>query len=343
MSQLVLPHTIDAGTAIVANEHQLNYEAIRDVINGNLEGGGGVSSNFKADGVTARELVDELLLRGLPSRGVVQEGVFLSTDLAVSPGAGLTLNYASGLAHITDDSGLVATGALIPAYVAVGGSVTPATNSSGNPRFDQVILTLTGYNTGTVSVLQGTPNAAATLANRTGAAALPVGTIRLKDVLVPNGFAGPFVEGTHIRDRRLFSRGFSQVYEPRPATVVGASASYQAFLSTHLTRVEAGPSSKVITFLSTRATHNAAGGRAGFRLGLSIDGANPTSVQGEILTPQAANDDIAIDYVGISDISEGTHTIQPVFLNPDPVSYLHQFNIGFSFEWTQGVLNNGAV
>ena len=37
MTQLVLPHTIDAGTEIVAVEHQANYEALRNIINGNLE------------------------------------------------------------------------------------------------------------------------------------------------------------------------------------------------------------------------------------------------------------------------------------------------------------------
>jgi hypothetical protein len=37
MSQLTLPHTIEAGTEIVATEHQANYEAIRDVINGDID------------------------------------------------------------------------------------------------------------------------------------------------------------------------------------------------------------------------------------------------------------------------------------------------------------------
>jgi hypothetical protein len=37
MGLLTLPHTIDAGTEIVSAEHQANYVAIRDVINGNLD------------------------------------------------------------------------------------------------------------------------------------------------------------------------------------------------------------------------------------------------------------------------------------------------------------------
>jgi hypothetical protein len=37
MGQLTLPHTIIAGEEIIATEHQANYEAIRDVINGNID------------------------------------------------------------------------------------------------------------------------------------------------------------------------------------------------------------------------------------------------------------------------------------------------------------------
>lgn len=202
MSQLNLPHTIDAGTQIVATEHQENYVAIRDIINGNIEGG--TDNNLKANGVTARELADALLSKGLPSAAQT-EGVMTGLDLRVSAGAGLALNYSSGAAWVTDDSGLFAAGALLPVNVAAGGVVNIAANASGNPRLDQVILTLTGHNTGTVSVLQGTPNAGATLDTRSGAANLPDNAIRLADILMPNGFAGPFVDGTHIRDRRFYA------------------------------------------------------------------------------------------------------------------------------------------
>lgn len=205
MSQLVLPNTVDAGTEIVAAEHQANYVAIRDLINGNLEGGGGVNGNLKADGITARELQGSLIAAA-GANNLLVPGVHSFGDLAVTPGAGLVLNFASGLAWVTDANAIVDANLLVPATVT-GASVTIPANSSGNPRLDQIILTLTGWNTGTVSVLQGTPNAATTLANRTGAAALPAGAIRLADVLMPNAFAGPFVAGTHIRDRRPFSRG----------------------------------------------------------------------------------------------------------------------------------------
>lgn len=206
MSQLVLPHTIDTGTEILAVEHQANYTAIRNLLNGGLEGGGGADNNFKADGVTARELADAIMdnMFGRPS---LQEGVLSPGGLKVTPGAGLQLNYALGRGMITDDSGIIAMGALLPALVATGSTVTIPANASGNPRIDQIILTLTGFDTGTVSVLQGTASVGATLDNRTGAANLPLGAIRLADILMPNGFAGPFVQATHVRDRRPWARG----------------------------------------------------------------------------------------------------------------------------------------
>lgn len=203
MAQLVLPHTIDAGTEIVAVEHQSNYVAIRDLINGNLEGGSGSDGNIKANGITARELADALLVKGVPS-AAVQEGIVSDGDLQVTPGAGLVLNYAAGTAWITDDSGTLATGALLPATITAS-SVTVGTADGTNPRIDQIIVTLTGHNTGTVSVLAGTPTAGATLDNRNGAAALPSNAIRLADILVPISFVGPFVVDTHIRDRRAWA------------------------------------------------------------------------------------------------------------------------------------------
>lgn len=211
MASTTLPHTIDAGTEITAIEHQENYVALRDTINGDIEGG--IGNNLKAKGVTARE-IDDNLHAALSREGLLQEGVVEGTALKVTPGAGLNLNYATGTAWVTDDSAIVAgSTALIPISVT-GASVTVGSAHATNPRIDQIILTLTGYGTGTVSVLPGTATGGATLANRTGAASLPAGAIRLADVLVPALFAGPFVQNTHLRDRRPWARGAYAVVNP---------------------------------------------------------------------------------------------------------------------------------
>jgi hypothetical protein len=204
MSELVYPHSIDAGTPITANEVQSNFDEVADIVNGQLQGGSGSDGNLAADGVTARELANLILTSGLPPlgsrEGLASQPASNVTGLYVSAGAGLVLNYSGGTVWVRDDSGVLAAGALVP-VVITGSTVTVTANSSGNPRLDQVILTMTGYGTGTVSVLPGTPNAATTINNRTGAAALPSDAILIADILMTNGFAGPFVDHTSIRNR----------------------------------------------------------------------------------------------------------------------------------------------
>lgn len=210
MAQLVYPQSIDAGTPAVASEVQGNFVAARDVVNGQLEGFKGVYPNILPGSLGAQDLngTPAYYLHG--TDGVRQPGVV--SGLKVTPGAGLVLNFSSGFMWALDGGavGHTNTGGadpLIPGFIN-SGTVTIAANSSGNPRIDQVVGTLTNYGIGTVSVLQGTPTAAADLTNRNGAVgALPPGSIRLADILMPNGFAGPFVQNTHIRDRRAWVYG----------------------------------------------------------------------------------------------------------------------------------------
>jgi hypothetical protein len=217
MAQVNLPQSIDPNTPMSANEVQSMFVALRDTINGDLEGGSG--NNLKANGVTFRELQDAMLsiVTGYPMQE--NEGVRLGTDgVVTTSGSGLGLDYSAvDAAFITDDSGIVSTGRLIPVGAMGGGSipagsVSVSPNASGQPRIDTVVLTLTGIGSATVSVVAGTGTAAATLDNRNGAPALPPDAIRLADILVPNGFAGPFVNATHIRDMRPFTgRPFARV------------------------------------------------------------------------------------------------------------------------------------
>jgi hypothetical protein len=209
VTQVILPHTIDSGTEITAVEHQENYVALRDTVNGLLEGGSGSSGNFKANGITSRELEDTLL--GVLSGGFgnVQEGVKASADGVVSPSSNMTVAVSAITgAAIRDDSGLLAAGELIRASYA-GGTVTVGNAHATLPRIDQIIFTLTGWNTATVSVLAGTATAAAQCKDplaanyRLGAAALPSDSIRLSDVEVTA--ADTVIDAAQIIDRRPFA------------------------------------------------------------------------------------------------------------------------------------------
>jgi hypothetical protein len=262
MSELVLPQTIDAGTPMSASEVQANFVATRDVINGNLEGGAGASGNFKQRGITSRELADNIKPNFAWSSH--QPGVMNSGEFKVTPGAGLTLNYASGNALVEDDGGVVSATLEphVPVVNSVGGSVVVAANASGSPRIDQVILTLTSWYTGTVSVLQGTATGGATLDNRSGAAALPASSIRLADILMPNGFGGPFVQNTHIRDRRQWSRGHAvQMRGDNGGDETTASGSFVDIPDTSY-RLEIGAGEQTLITWHVRVSNSVAGASA---------------------------------------------------------------------------------
>lgn len=305
MAQVTLPQSIDAATPAVASEVQDNFVALRNAINGDIEGGTG--NNLKANGVTAREVADAIHLRGVPG-GVMQEGVYGTGDLKVTPGSGLVLNYASGLAWITDDSGVVASGALLPANI-VGSSVTIAANASGNPRIDQIVVTLSDYNTGTVSIVQGTATAGATLDNRTGAAALPAGAVRLADILMPNGFAGPFVQNTHIRDRRPWARGAHQ----RLVTTINHSdgvAGWQDVSNMALVRLELSGVPVIAHFFARTLASN-----SGFdhTIRLQVDGsADAVPVNGELQQTVGYNGSSPTVALGgeMTGLSAGSHTFK---------------------------------
>jgi hypothetical protein len=315
MAQLVLPHTIDAGTAITAAEHQLNYTAIRTTINGDLEGG--TTGNLKANGVTARELDDGLLadVLGGGVESQLQEGIIGAGDLKITPGAGLVLNYAAGSAMVVDDSGLLASGALLPVTIAAGSTVTIAANASGNPRLDQIILTLTGYRTGTVSILQGTATAGATIDNRTGAAALPSGAMRLADVLVTNGFAGPFVADVSLRDRRPWARGIrfaangNNAGDPNFTSTVA----WADLLPTQFKRRFEFGGGLVEVRLSGVAYHVTAGGAGSIGISLDTTG-NIMGGQWKIGSP-AANETDAFSLHYFLPTGAGSHLFIPQVLN----------------------------
>lgn len=138
---------------------------------------------------------------------VCVEGISGSGSLAVtSAGSGLGVSVAAGSAFIkgddTTDQGMYWVFNDAPVVL------TATTASPSNPRIDTVVATVRDSDFGgtdddwVLQILPGTATPGATLTNLSGAAALPVDSIRLAYVLVPTSFTGPFVDATHILDVR---------------------------------------------------------------------------------------------------------------------------------------------
>ncbi len=152
------------------------------------------------------------------SRLPVQPGVVNSGDFKVTPGSGLGLNIAAGDAWVAGSHAGVVRQGLYPVALASADTATVGAAHATLPRIDQVVLRVRdaapapaaggdAENSGKIEVVAGTATSGATLDNRTGAAALPVSSLRLADILVPAAFTGPFVQNTHIRDRRAWALG----------------------------------------------------------------------------------------------------------------------------------------
>jgi hypothetical protein len=145
----------------------------------------------------------------------LQEGTFDGTSWKVTestPNA-MTVDVAAnnGRAAVQGDA-ITNQGLYIVAPHSAVATLTIAANASGNPRVDQIVLQTyddthdgSGNNKATLTVLQGTATAGATLDNRSGAASLPNSTMRLADVLVASGAST--ITNSVIRDRRPWARG----------------------------------------------------------------------------------------------------------------------------------------
>lgn len=205
------------------------------------------------DSSSADDITSALFDRGL------QAGVIAAGDLAVTSSANLVLPVAAGSAYIASSSGFLAP------YTFAGGTATIGANASGNPRLDQVVFDGT-----TVSVLAGTATAGATLDNRTGAAALPVGYLRLADVLVADGATA--LASSVIRDRRPWARG-AFASSVRAATQSISSATDTLLDALLEVRIECTGNPMRVTY---RTASYGQGSTAASRLQLriAVDGAN---------------------------------------------------------------------
>lgn len=196
MSQLVLPQSIDAGTPAVASEVQSNFVAIRDLVNGNLEGGSGVNGNIKANGITDRELAHILFKYNNMgyTQGLTRDAADRATGAStypVSVNANMTLNVGALNGLIQDDTPVVFdAGTLVP-FSTSATTITLDPAHATLPRIDRIYARLTGYGTAVVEKVTGTPTAGAQTdyplnANyNAGVGAIPADAIKIADIQVP--------------------------------------------------------------------------------------------------------------------------------------------------------------
>lgn len=133
---------------------------------------------------------------GIGVGDLVQPGIIDPTHHAVTVTSASAVAVAAGIHFVRDAAGTIQ-------KVSIAGSTAisgiPAT-AAGVQRLDQIVISSAGV----LSRIQGTPNAATTLNNRTGVAAIPAGSLLLYDLLVTS--AG--VLAANVRDRRSWAKGF---------------------------------------------------------------------------------------------------------------------------------------
>lgn len=172
----------------------------------------------------------------------IQEGVVGATDLKVTQraagGANLSIDVAAGSGYVRGDT--TSRQGLYHTYNDAVVNLAIGTNTSGNPRIDQVIMRvydsqdgLAGSDQATLEILPGSPQAGATLDNRSGAAVLPLSCVRLADIVVASGASS--ITNANIRDRRPWAHGaFSSL--ARTAGDFTSAATSATLLHTDLER-----------------------------------------------------------------------------------------------------------
>jgi hypothetical protein len=161
----------------------------------------------------------------------MQEGIVHAGDFKVTQrgaGANMSVDVASGESWVDGDS------AVDQGFYHVVNDATVnvaiANNASGNPRIDTLVLKVndsadagSGTDIPALEIIQGTPTAAATLANLKGIAALPNTALRLAYILVANGAVK--IENAQIgnlKDPRAGLTGYPAKAEPEAVTLAPA-------------------------------------------------------------------------------------------------------------------------
>lgn len=194
----------------------------------------------------ARASISDLSPTTDVSDAALQPGVVLAGDYALTINTTAQVTIAAGVAYVPQTLGLMVRA------VTLAGTVLAAipVATGANLRLDQVVVDATGV----VSRLQGVEGAAVSLANRTGAAAIPAGSQLLHDMLVTNGG----VLAANVRDRRPWARGASHFYQdagPRTWAVAGGATNIP------LRRLEIGANSWLQVILTVNLVGATVGGR----------------------------------------------------------------------------------
>lgn len=219
-----------------------------------------------------------------------QAGVYTDIDFLTTWTSGMNLSVQFGDALVKAAHPTIATkGFYHVTNDAAMAVMVPASDPSNN-RLDQLVLVVKDpsydptlvTSVPTLEIVQGTPTPGATLNNRSGAAAtLPPNSLRLADILVPNGAVA--LSATAIRDRRTFSRGcFKQIIST--ATENSNTSATPGFMSSFQARCEISGDNPVEFSLTSWGYTSSATLNTMLRAGIaylsSVDGSTTNYVGG---------------------------------------------------------------
>jgi hypothetical protein len=185
-----------------------------------------------------------------------------------------------------------------------------------NPRVDQIILEIqdnvldaSAGNDARTRVVQGTPTGGATLANRSGAAALPGSALLLADVLV--GAAVTSVGNAVVRDRRKWARGAFLRIVRTAGNYTTTSGSLVEIDATNLKpRIECSGAPLRVSLLGY--AFSSGGNLIG--CGLFLDGAGVDSTTNITnVNTTAANEALPIGYAYVTTPAAGSHLLSPTY------------------------------
>lgn len=221
------------------------------VIDGDVIGGNLILTKHDGSTINAGSVIGptgDTGATGLPgsSAPAVQAGVVASGDYVLTINSITQVTIAAGICYCTQSSDLLVRAPTVSSTVL---SSIPAAGA-GTQRLDQVVINSSGV----VTRLQGTQNAATTLANRTGAATIPSGSQLLHDMMVTSGG----VLSANVRDRRPWAHGFRHFFQDassRTWAVGGGTTGIP------LRRIECGPVSWLQVILTVVFTGASVGGR----------------------------------------------------------------------------------